>query len=485
MGKVTGFLEIDREQPTRRKVEERLEDWFEIYQPFGEAKQREQGARCMDCGVPFCHTGCPLNNLIPDWNDLVYNGRWPSAIRRLHATNNFPEFTGRICPAPCETACVLAITEPAVSIKLIERSIVDRAWDEGWIQPEPPEHNTGRSVAVVGSGPAGLAAAQQLRRAGHSVTVYEKSDRIGGLMRYGIPNFKLEKHLLDRRIEQMRAEGVTFVPNAHVGVNVDVQTLRDEYDAILLAGGSERSRDLAIPGRELTGIHFAMEFLPQQNRRCEGDLLDASLDILATGKRVIILGGGDTGADCLGTSLRQHAKSVHQFEIMPKPPDLPPGERAPSTPWPMWPLQLRTESSHEEGGIRDWGINSVKFTGNAEGRVTHLHAVRVGPPPSFTAVAGSEFTLEADLVLLALGFLGPVRSGMIEQLGLKLDPRGNVATDENYATSVEGVFAAGDMRRGQSLVVWAIAEGRKAAAAIDRYLAAKPESLTVGQSVLV
>jgi glutamate synthase (NADPH/NADH) small chain len=337
----------------------------------------------------------------------------------------------------------------------------------------------------VGSGPAGLAAAQQLRRAGHSVTVYEKSDRIGGLMRYGIPNFKLEKHLLDRRIEQMRAEGVTFVPNAHVGVNVDVQTLRDEYDAILLAGGSERSRDLAIPGRELTGIHFAMEFLPQQNRRCEGDLLDASLDILATGKRVIILGGGDTGADCLGTSLRQHAKSVHQFEIMPKPPDLPPGERAPSTPWPMWPLQLRTESSHEEGGIRDWGINSVKFTGNAEGRVTHLHAVRVGPPPSFTAVAGSEFTLEADLVLLALGFLGPVRSGMIEQLGLKLDPRGNVATDENYATSVEGVFAAGDMRRGQSLVVWAIAEGRKAAAAIDRYLAAKPESLTVGQSVLV
>jgi glutamate synthase (NADPH/NADH) small chain len=485
MGKVTGFLEIDREQPTRRKVEERLEDWFEIYQPFGEAKQREQGARCMDCGVPFCHTGCPLNNLIPDWNDLVYNGRWPSAIRRLHATNNFPEFTGRICPAPCETACVLAITEPAVSIKLIERSIVDRAWDEGWIQPEPPEHNTGRSVAVVGSGPAGLAAAQQLRRAGHSVTVYEKSDRIGGLMRYGIPNFKLEKHLLDRRIEQMRAEGVTFVPNAHVGVNVDVQTLRDEYDAILLAGGSERPRDLAIPGRELTGIHFAMEFLPQQNRRCEGDLLDASLDILATGKRVVILGGGDTGADCLGTSLRQHAKSVHQFEIMPKPPDLPPGERAPSTPWPMWPLQLRTESSHEEGGIRDWGINSVSFTGDEQGRVTHLHAVRVGPPPGFTAVAGSEFTLETDLVLLALGFLGPVRSGMIEQLGLKLDARGNVATDEDYATSVEGVFAAGDMRRGQSLVVWAIAEGRKAAASIDRTLAAKPESLTLGKSVLV
>jgi glutamate synthase (NADPH/NADH) small chain len=480
MGKVTGFLEIDREERPRRKVDDRLKDWLEIYQPFGEEKQRQQGARCMDCGVPFCHTGCPLNNLIPDWNDLVYNGRWPNAIRRLHATNNFPEFTGRICPAPCEAACVLAITEPAVSIKLIERSIVDRAWDEGWIQPEPPEHESGRRVAVVGSGPAGLAAAQQLRRAGHAVTVYEKNDRIGGLMRYGIPNFKLEKHLLDRRIAQMRAEGVMFVTNAHVGVNVDVQTLRDQYDAVLLAGGSERPRDLAIPGRELKGIHFAMEFLPQQNRRCEGDLLDASLDILATGKRVVILGGGDTGADCLGTSLRQKAKSVHQFEIMPKPPE----KRAESTPWPMWPLQLRTESSHEEGGIRDWGINSVKFTGDKQGRVTHLHAVRVGPPPSFTAVAGSEFTLEVDLVLLALGFLGPVRSGMIEQLGLKLDQRGNVAADENYATSVEGVFAAGDMRRGQSLVVWAIAEGRKAAASIDRYLAAKPESLAVGQCVL-
>jgi glutamate synthase (NADPH/NADH) small chain len=481
MGKVTGFLEIQREQPTRRKVEERLQDWFEIYQPFGEEKQREQGARCMDCGVPFCHTGCPLNNLIPDWNDLVYNGRWASAIRRLHATNNFPEFTGRICPAPCEAACVLAITEPAVSIKLIERGIVDHAWDEGWIQPEPPEQETGRRVAVVGSGPAGLAAAQQLRRAGHSVTVYEKSDRIGGLMRYGIPSFKLEKHILDRRIEQMRGEGVTFVPNAHVGVNVDVQKLRDEYDVILLAGGSERPRDLAIPGRELKGIHFAMEFLPQQNRRCEGDVLDPSLDILAEGKRVVILGGGDTGADCLGTSLRQHSKSVHQFEIMPKPPD----QRAASTPWPMWPLQLRTESSHEEGGIRDWGINSVSFSGDEQGRVKQLHAVRVGPPPSFTAIAGSEFTLEVDLVLLALGFLGPVRSGMIEQLGLKLDQRGNVAADENYATSVEGVFAAGDMRRGQSLVVWAIAEGRKAAAAIDRYLAAKPESLSMDQRVLV
>ncbi len=481
MGKVTGFLEIQREQPQRRKVEDRLRDWKEIYEPFPDEKQREQGARCMDCGVPFCHTGCPVNNLIPDWNDLVYNGRWEGAIRRLHATNNFPEFTGRICPAPCEAACVLAITEPAVSIKLIERSIVDRAWEAGWIQPEPPERETGRSVAVVGSGPAGLAAAQQLRRAGHSVTVYEKNDRIGGLLRYGIPNFKLEKHVLDRRIAQMRAEGVRFVPNAHVGVNVPVQSLLDESDAVLLAGGSERPRDLAIPGRELKGIHFAMEFLPQQNRRCEGDAIDPSLAILAEGKRVIILGGGDTGADCLGTSLRQHAKIVHQFEIMPKPPE----QRAASTPWPMWPLQLRTESSHEEGGIRDWGINSVRFSGDAQGRVTHLHAVRVGPPPSFTPVAGSEFSIETDLVLLALGFLGPVQAGMVEQLGVKLDGRGNVAADESYATSVEGVFAAGDMRRGQSLVVWAIAEGRKAAASIDRYLAAKPEPQSLRQRVLV
>ncbi|MGD0800863.1 MAG: glutamate synthase subunit beta [Terracidiphilus sp.] len=467
MGKVTGFLEIEREQPARRKVKERLQDWFEIYKPFPEEKQREQGARCMDCGVPFCHTGCPVNNLIPDWNDLAYYGRWEAAIHRLHATNNFPEFTGRICPAPCEAACVLGISEPAVSIKLMERSIVERAWEEGWIHPEPPEQNTGKRVAVVGSGPAGLAAAQQLRRAGHSVTVYEKNDRIGGLMRYGIPNFKLEKHVLDRRIHQMRAEGVTFVTGAHVGENVPVEALTEHYDAILLCGGSEQPRDLKIPGRELKGIHFAMEFLPQQNRRCEGDKLDPALDILAEGKRVVIIGGGDTGADCLGTSLRQRAKSVHQFEIMPKPP----AERAASTPWPMWPLQLRTESAHEEGGIRDWSINSVKFTGDKNGNVKQLHAVRVGPPPTFTPVEGSEFTLDVDLVLLAMGFLGPVRSGMIEQFGVALDNRGNVAANADYQTSVEKIFAAGDMRRGQSLVVWAISEGRKAAAAVDRYLA--------------
>jgi glutamate synthase (NADPH/NADH) small chain len=485
MGKATGFLEIEREQAQRRKAGERIHDWFEIYEPFPEEKQREQGARCMDCGVPFCHTGCPVNNLIPDWNDLVYAGRWQNAIRQLHATNNFPEFTGRICPAPCEAACVLGINQPPVSIKLIERSIVDRAWDEGWIRPEPPEHNTGKRVAVVGSGPAGLAAAQQLRRAGHSVTVYEKNDRIGGLLRYGIPNFKLEKHVVDRRIQQMRDEGVTFVTNAHVGVNVPVESLTGHYDAILLCGGAEHPRDLKIPGRELKGVHYAMEFLPQQNKRCEGDaeesfLADPSHAINAAGKRVVIIGGGDTGADCLGTCHRQGAKSVHQFEIMPKPPD----QRAASTPWPLWPLQLRTEGAHEEGGIRDWSVNSVRFTGDEHGNVSQLHLVRVGPPPAFAPIAGSEYLLRVDLVLLAMGFLGPVRSGMIEQLGLAVDNRGNVATNSEYMSSVEGIFAAGDMRRGQSLVVWAISEGRKAAASVDRYLTADIEPMRLQHRVL-
>jgi glutamate synthase (NADPH/NADH) small chain len=466
MGKVTGFLEYSRELPQRRPVAERINDWFEIYRPFAEESIRTQGARCMDCGVPFCHTGCPLTNLIPDWNDLVYRGRWREAVRQLHSTNNFPEFTGRICPAPCEASCVLGINEPPVTIKQVEKTIIDRAFDEGWIRPEPPATRTGKRVAVVGSGPAGLAAAQQLARAGHDVTVFEKADRIGGLLRYGIPHFKMEKHLIDRRLEQMRGEGVKFQTNAHVGTNVPVEDLRKDFDAILLAGGAEQPRDLRVPGRELKGIHFAMEFLPQQNRRCEGDTVPAEDAILATDKRVVIIGGGDTGADCLGTTHRQRALCVTQFELLPKPPDM----RAPSTPWPLWPMQLRVESSHEEGGVRDWSVSTTAFTGDEHGNVRQLHGVRVGPPPDFKPLPGSEFTLDADLVLLAMGFLGPVRGGMIEQLGVTLDARGNVATDELYMTSVPGVFAAGDTRRGQSLVVWAIAEGRKAARGIDLYL---------------
>ncbi len=466
MGKVTGFMEYTRELPERRDPAERIKDWFELYREFPEAKARMQGARCMDCGVPFCHTGCPVNNIIPDWNDLIYRGRWKEAIRVLHSTNNFPEFTGRLCPAPCEAACVLGINEPPVTIKQIEKMIVERGWEEGDIRPEPPLSRTNKRVAIIGSGPSGLAAAQQLCRAGHLVTVFEKNDRIGGLLRYGIPNFKMEKHVLDRRLEQMSAEGVMFQPNAHVGVNVAVEELRREYDAILLAGGAEQPRDLRVSGRELKGIHFAMEFLPQQNRRCEGDTVPRDRAILATGKHVIIIGGGDTGADCLGTSHRQGARSVHQFELLP----MPPAQRAPQTPWPLWPMQLRVESSHEEGGLREWSVSTVKFSGDENGNVKQLHGVRVGPPPKFEPVPGTEFTLDADLVLLAMGFLGPVRNGMLEELGLKLDARGNVATDENHMSSVPGVFAAGDMRRGQSLVVWAISEGRRAARAIDQYL---------------
>jgi len=445
-------------------VAERVNDWFEIYQDFPEEKLRTQGARCMDCGVPFCHTGCPLTNIIPDWNDLVYRGRWREAIRVLHSTNNFPEFTGRICPAPCEAACVLGINEPPVTIKQIEKSIVDYAFSQGLIRPEPPAVRTGKRVAVVGSGPAGLAAAQQLARAGHWVTVFEKADRIGGLLRYGIPNFKMEKHLIDRRIQQMTAEGVEFRPNSHVGGNVPVEDLRKEFNAILLAGGSEWPRDLNVPGRELRGIHYAMEYLPQQNKVCEGDTISGQ--ILGTGKRVVIIGGGDTGADCLGTAHRQKPLSVHQFELLP----MPPKDRSPLTPWPLWPMQLRVEGAHEEGGIREWSIATTRFTGDESGNVKQLHAVRVGPPPKFEPLAGTEFTMNADLVLLAMGFLGPVRNGMIEQLCVKLDTRGNVATDESYMSSVAGVFAAGDMRRGQSLVVWAISEGRKAARGVDQYL---------------
>ena len=464
MGKPTGFMEYTRELPARRPIAERINDFQEVYEEFPEQKLRLQGARCMDCGVPFCHTGCPLNNVIPDWNDLVYRDRWREAVRALHATNNFPEFTGRICPAPCEAACVLGINSPAVTIKSIEKAIIEHAFREGWIRPELPSRRTGKRVAVVGSGPSGLAAAQQLNRAGHWVTVFEKADRIGGLLRYGIPDFKLEKRILDRRLEQMTREGVVFKTRKHIGQDLPVEELGGEFDAFLLAGGAESPRDLKVPGRELEGIHFAMEFLPQQNRHVAGD--EVAAQILASGRRVVIIGGGDTGADCLGTSHRQKPKSVHQFEIMP----MPPAERSPSTPWPLWPLQLRSESAHEEGGTRDWAVATTKFSGDENGRVKQLHAVRVGPAPKFEAIPGTEFTLEADLVLIAMGFLGPVKSGMLDALGVKLDARGNVECDANHMTSVPGVFAAGDMRRGQSLVVWAIAEGRKAARGIDQYL---------------
>jgi glutamate synthase (NADPH) small chain len=464
VGKVTGFKEYNRETPSRRPVAERINDYFEVYLPFPEDSVRTQAARCMDCGIPFCHTGCPVNNIIPDWNDLVYHDEWKDAIRVLHSTNNFPEFTGRICPAPCEAACVLGINEPPVTIKVIEKTIVDHAWNEGWIRPEPPQTRTGKRVAIVGSGPAGLAAAQQLNRAGHWATVFEKADRIGGLLRYGIPDFKMEKRVLDRRLEQLIAEGVQFQPNAHVGHNVPVEALRKEFDAILLSAGAEAPRDLKVPGRELTGIHFAMDFLPQQNKRVAGDNVPGQ--ILATGKRVVIIGGGDTGADCLGTSHRHKAASVSQFEIMPMPPE----DRHSSTPWPLWPLQLRTESAHEEGGKRDWALGTTRFTGDKDGNVKQLHGIRVGPPPKFEPMPGTEVVIDTDLVLLALGFTGPVRPGMVEQFGLELDSRGNIATKGNYMSSVPGIFAAGDMRRGQSLVVWAIAEGRHAARTIDQYL---------------
>ncbi|HLJ10427.1 MAG TPA: glutamate synthase subunit beta [Planctomycetaceae bacterium] len=469
MGKPTGFMEFGRETPQRRSVGERLGDWREVYTPFPELKLIEQGARCMDCGVPFCHTGCPLGNIIPDWNDLVYRGQWREAIRRLHATNNFPEFTGRLCPAPCEESCVLGINEPAVTIKNIENSIIERAFQEGWVVPEPPTRRTGKKVAVVGSGPAGLAAAQQLNRAGHFVTVFERADRIGGLLRYGIPEFKMEKRILDRRLAVIEAEGVIFKTNADIGGNIAASDLVRDFDAVVLAAGSTLPRDLPVPGRELGGIHFAMEFLPLQNQKCAGDRLADERFISAAGKDVVIIGGGDTGADCLGTVHRQGCKSVVQLELLPKPP---PG-RDVTMPWPYWPTILRSSSAHEEGGERDWSVATKKFTGN--GSVEKLHAVRLewvndGSRTVMREVAGSDFTLNADLVLLAMGFLGPDRKGMVDQLGVELDPRGNVKADENYMTNVPGVFAAGDARRGQSLIVWAIWEGREAAVGVDRFL---------------
>ncbi len=471
MGKITGFLEIPRELPARRPVSERLKDWQELEGKLPEDKLQQQGARCMDCGIPLCHKGCPLGNIIPDWNDLVYRGRWKDAIDRLHSTNNFPEFTGRVCPAPCEEACVLRINDDPVTIKQIEKQIIDHAFKEGWIVPVPPSQRTGKKVAVVGSGPAGLAAAAQLNRAGHSVEVFERADRIGGLLMYGIPDFKLEKHLVERRVQQMRDEGVVFHVEANVGGNIAVADLKSKFDAIVLCGGATAARDLPIPGRDLKGIHLAMDFLPQQNKKVAGD--DVPNQILATGKNVVILGGGDTGSDCLGTSNRQGAKSVYQFELLPKPPE---DRTEDIAPWPYWPMILRSSSSHEEGVVRDWSINTKKFSGDANGNVTKLHGVRLewkkgeNGRPLMVEVPGSEFELDADLVLLAMGFVGPEKPGMIEQLGVALDERGNVSVGADYQSSVPGVFACGDMRRGQSLVVWAIWEGREAARGVDTYL---------------
>jgi glutamate synthase (NADPH/NADH) small chain len=469
MGKITGFMEIKRETPSRRPVAERLKDWREFDLKLPDDKLQAQGARCMDCGIPFCHKGCPLGNIIPDWNDFVYRGRWRDAIDRLHSTNNFPEFTGRVCPAPCEEACVLNINNDPVTIKLIEKTIIEHAWAEGWVAPQPPERRTGKKVAVVGSGPAGLACAQQLARAGHAVTLYERADRPGGLLTYGIPDFKLEKRYVMRRVEQMRAEGVEFVTGCRVGIDIHGDEMRSKYDAICLTMGATKPRDLPIPGRDLRGIHFAMEFLPQQNKRNFGDAIDPAAAITAEGKRVVILGGGDTGSDCLGTSNRQGAVAVHQFELLPMPPE----GRTAEMPWPDWPMILRTSSSHEEGVMRDWSINTKRFIGE-NGQVRKLHGVRLnwkrdGGRMVMEEIAGSDFELDCDLVLLALGFLGPEPEGIISQLGLTLDPRSNVATD-NYMASVPGVFAGGDTRRGQSLVVWAIWEGRECARACDAYL---------------
>ncbi len=470
MGKPTGFLEIPRVTPSRRPVPERLHDYREVYNPLSVVTLREQGARCMDCGIPFCHQGCPLGNLIPDWNDLVYRDQWKAAIERLHATNNFPEFTGTLCPAPCETSCVLGINADPVTIKQIEQSIVDRAWSEGWIVPEAPNVKTGKTVAVVGSGPAGLACAQQLARAGHDVTVFERADRIGGLLRYGIPDFKMEKWRLDRRIEQMEAEGVVFKTGVAVGVDLDARELLAGFDAICLCGGATQPRDLPIPGRELKGIHFAMDFLPIQNKRVAGDTVTDDPHFLAKGKQVIIIGGGDTGADCLGTVHRHGCANVHQFEIVPRPPDA----RAAFNPWPQWSNVFRVSSAHEEGGVREYSINTKRFLGEG-GCVTALETVQaemktIDGRMQFVDVPGTEKIYRADLVLLAMGFAGPERGGLLEGLGVELDRMGNVKAGASKQTSIAKVFTAGDMTRGQSLIVWAIAEGRQAAHSIDEFL---------------
>jgi glutamate synthase (NADPH) small chain len=482
MGKPTGFKEIPRETPKRRPVELRILDWNEIYLDFEDKKLRDQGARCMDCGIPFCNYGCPLGNIIPDWNDLVYKNRWPEALAMLHKTNNFPEFTGRVCPAPCEEACVLGINEKPVTIKLIEQNIIDHAWEHGYIKPQPPEVRTGKKVAVIGSGPAGLACANQLNNAGHEVTVYERADRVGGLLMYGIPNFKLDKAVVERRMKLMEAEGVKFVTNANVGFNVKVEDLRRDFDAIVLCGGATKGRDLPVPGRELKGIHFAMEYLTQQNKRNLGDEIPAGQVIDAKDKHVIIIGGGDTGADCLGTALRQGCKSVKQFELLERPPE----SRTQTMPWPYWPFIFRTSSAHEEaiglagGDIRDFAVNTTKFTGE-NGVVKQLHGIRLNwadgldGRKTMKPIEGSDFELDCDLCFLATGFVSPEHAGPIDQLGLQKDARGNVTVDENYMTSIPGVFSGGDMRRGQSLVVWAISEGRQAARGVDQFLMGKTD----------
>ncbi|CAA7615238.1 glutamate synthase subunit beta [Magnetospirillum sp. UT-4] len=463
MGKATGFKEFPRQTPGYEAPAERVKHYREFTLPLAEADLNKQGARCMDCGIPFCHQGCPVNNIIPDWNDLVYRNRWKDAIEVLHSTNNFPEFTGRVCPAPCEASCTLNLEESPVAIKTVEHAVIERAWAEGWIVPEPPKARTGKRVAVIGAGPAGLAAAQQLCRAGHQVTLYEKNAFAGGLLRYGIPDFKLDKAVIERRVAQMKAEGVEFRMGAHVGVSVPVSEVL-AYDAVVLSGGSEKPRDLPVPGRDLDGVHFAMDFLAQQNRRVSGEGVMGGADILAMGKKVVVIGGGDTGADCVGTSNRQGAAAVVQIEIMPRPPE----KEDKLATWPLWPNKLRSSSSHDEGCERRWSVATQSFTGEG-GKVKALNCVQVDG--KFQPVPGTEFTLEADLVLLAMGFVHPVHEGLIDGLGVEKDGRGNVKADtEGYRTSNPKVFACGDMRRGQSLVVWAIREGRQAARAVDAFL---------------
>jgi glutamate synthase (NADPH) small chain len=464
MGKITGFLEIERQDRTYEPVAERVRDYKEFTIPLGDQGTKSQAARCMDCGVPYCHNGCPVHNQIPDWNDLVYHGDWEEAARNLHSTNNFPEFTGRICPAPCEASCTLNLTDEPVTIKTIECAIADKAWENGWTAPVQLRERSGRQVAVIGSGPAGMAAAQQLARAGHDVDVFEKNARAGGLLRYGIPDFKMEKHLIDRRVRQMEEEGVTFHYGCNIGVDVSAAKLAEDYDAVIMCGGAEKPRDLPVPGRELAGIHFAMDFLTQQNRRVSGENTPLGDPILATGKHVVVIGGGDTGSDCIGTSVRQGALSVTQLEILP----LPPTKENKLMTWPDWPLKLRTSSSHQEGADRDFAVLSQSFSGE-NGQVKTLHAVRVDD--RFQPIAGTEFEIPCDLVFLAMGFVHPVHEGMVQQLGCSLDARGNVIADTvSYESSVSNVFVAGDMRRGQSLVVWAIREGRQAARSVDAFL---------------